>query len=66
MNEKFAIGDKVHYYKHGICYPSVIAEDLGILKGTGRRYRITEQKDHAYPLEPFSFVVSQRHLCKDE
>lgn len=37
---KYAVGQHVDYFKHGVCYPSVIQEDLGITSSAGRKYRI--------------------------
>lgn len=37
---KYAVGQRVDYFKGGICYPSIIQDDLGITSSAGRKYRI--------------------------
>jgi hypothetical protein len=62
---KFKVGDKVDYYRRGICYSGIVRQDLGILKGAGRRYRITPPEDGKHDLEWFVFDVAERHLSCD-
>jgi hypothetical protein len=61
---KFTVGDKVEYFRRGICYPGIVRQDLGILKGAGRRYRITPP-DGERDLEYFVFDVAERHLSPE-
>lgn len=60
---RFKVGDRVDYFKRGVCYPGIIREDLGIIKGAGRRYRITPP-DGEHDLEYFVFDVAERWLDK--
>lgn len=59
----YQIGDVVEYFRRGISYVGVVRHDLGILKGAGRRYRITPP-DGERDLDYFVFDVAERWLSK--
>jgi hypothetical protein len=62
---QFTVGDNVEYFRRGICYPGVVREDLGVLKGAGRRYHITRRNTDD-GLVDFAFDVAERHLSLEE
>lgn len=61
---KYFVGDDVLYFRRGIAYQATVREDLGVLRGAGRRYRITT-RDDGDQLEYFVFDVAERFLDKE-
>jgi len=61
----FSIGEKIMYYRRGACFRATVREDLGVLRGAGRRYRITP-RDGERALDYFVFDVAERFLVRAE
>jgi hypothetical protein len=61
---KFKVGDEVEYFRSHICYTGIVQEDLGVLRGAGRRYRITTSPHTPVRQPDFSFDVAERFLCE--